>query len=318
MKKLGIAAFLFIFLFGFLAYRNISEQTEDTITVNGGVTSESQIIGNMIAELIQHESDYHVKFLNNLVSAQVDQVAMERGELSIASVRYTGTDLVTTLGKKIIKDHEKALKVVQSEFASRYDQEWYPSYGFANEFAFMVTKETAQKYHLTKISDLQKFSDKMKLGVDSGWYEREGDGYKAFTKAYQMKFGRVYPMQVGLLYNALHAEKYDVVLGYSTDGRISSYGLVTLEDDRHFFPPYDCSLVVDKKVLKKYPKLEALLHRLDGKIDTRTMQKLNYESDGKLIEPELIARKFLQEHHYFRNAENSSKSGRSDERYSKE
>ncbi|MEY8537872.1 glycine betaine ABC transporter substrate-binding protein [Lactococcus muris] len=270
MKKLAATGILFATLFGFLIYRNFSEHSSDVITVNGGVTSESQIIGNMIVQLLEHDTDYKVKFLNNLVSAQVNHVAMARGELGISSVRYTGTDLVTTLGKETIKDADQALAVVQAE-----------------------------KYQLSKVSDLQKHASNLTLGVDSGWFEREGDGYQAFTEAYNMSFKKVFPMQVGLLYDALNADNFDVIVGYSTDGRISSHGLVMLEDDRQFFPPYTCSPVVDKELYKKYPQLSSVLRKLEGKISTETMQELNYQSDGELIEPEIVAQRFLEKHNYF-------------------
>ncbi|WP_251421073.1 osmoprotectant ABC transporter substrate-binding protein [Lactococcus muris] len=299
MKKLAATGILFATLFGFLIYRSFSEHSSDVITVNGGVTSESQIIGNMIVQLLEHDTDYKVKFLNNLVSAQVNHVAMERGELGISSVRYTGTDLVTTLGRETVKDADQALEVVQNEFSERFNQEWYPSYGFANEFTFMVTKETAEKYQLSKVSDLQKHASNLTLGVDSGWFEREGDGYQAFTEAYNMSFKKVFPMQVGLLYDALNADNFDVIVGYSTDGRISSHELVMLEDDRQFFPPYTCSPVVDKELYEKYPQLSSVLRKLEGKISTETMQELNYQSDGELIEPEIVAQRFLEKHNYF-------------------
>lgn len=285
-------------VFTFNSFKNTS--TKEVITVSGGVTSESQIIGNMIVELIKHETDFEVKFLNNLASAQVNQVAMEKGELSIASVRYTGTDLVTTLGKNIEKDPDKALKIVQKDFKEKYQQTWFPSYGFANEFAFMVTKETAKKYQLQTVSDLKKYANELTLGTDQGWYERKYDGYEAFSKEYSMAFKRVFPMQVGLLYDALHNNSYDVILGYSTDGRISAYDLVLLEDDRKFFPPYTCSMVVDDRILKKFPELKEILHQLDNKLTTETMQRLNYEADGEKLEPKIIAINFLKEHNYFK------------------
>lgn len=300
MKKKYVFSIIITLFLTFLIINPLFNRKQDVITVSGGVTSESQIVGNMIVELINHETDMDAKLLNNLVSAQVNQVAMEKGELNIASVRYTGTDLVTTLGMTIEKDPVKALDIVQKEFNDRFNQAWFPSYGFANEFTFMVSKETAEKYNLKKVSDLREHAKDLTLGTDQGWYERENDGYQAFSEKYDMSFKRVFPMQVGLLYDALHNNSYDVILGYSTDGRISAYDLVLLEDDLQFFPPYTCSLVVDNKVLEKYPNLEETLHRLDNKITTETMQKLNYESDGKKLEPQIIAKQFLEENNYFR------------------
>ncbi|WP_314063451.1 osmoprotectant ABC transporter substrate-binding protein [uncultured Vagococcus sp.] len=288
----------FIGLFGFFVATNLADK-DDTITVSGGVTSESQILGNIVVELLTHYTDKQVVFLNNLGSANMMQAAMERGDLDIASPRYTGTDLVGTLNLPIEKDPDKALQLVQKEFQDRYQFKWFPSYGFSNQFTFMVTKETADKYGLTKVSDLQKYADHLNLGTDQTWYKREGDGYQSFTEAYQMTFKRVYPMQVGLLYDALAINELDVILGYSTDGRVDSYDLVMLEDDQIFFPPYTCSLVATEKVLQENPELAGILSKLENTINTEMMQKMNGESDSQLIEPALIAKQFLEAHHYF-------------------
>lgn len=106
-------------------------------------------------------------------------------------------------------------------------------------------------------------------------------------------------MQIGLVYDAVEAGKMDIVLGYSTDGRIASYDLVMLEDDRNFFPPYDAAAIASDEVLKKNPKIRTALKRLEGTINTKEMQKLNYRADNDLVEPSVIAEDFLKQHNYF-------------------
>ncbi|MBV7391279.1 MULTISPECIES: osmoprotectant ABC transporter substrate-binding protein [Enterococcus] len=291
---------LTIFFCTFLVFVGSTfSKKNDTITVSGGVTSESQILGNIVVQLLEHYTDKKIVFFNNLGSANMMQAAMERGDLDIASPRYTGTDLVGTLKLAPEKEPDKALKIVQEEFQKRYNFDWFPSYGFSNQFTFMVTKETAEKYHLKNVSDLKQYAAELTLGTDQTWYKREGDGYQAFTEEYGMKFQRVFPMQVGLLYDALVANELNVILGYSTDGRVGSYELVMLEDDRQFFPPYTCSLVASDKILKENPGLKEILKKLDGTIDTEMMQKMNDASDTELLEPALIARQFLEKNNYF-------------------
>ncbi|MBP1047320.1 osmoprotectant ABC transporter substrate-binding protein [Enterococcus sp. BWM-S5] len=298
MKKKLTVLISFSALFVVFILSNLSNR-EDTITVSGGVTSESQILGNLVVELLKHYTDKKIVFLNNLGSANMMQAAMERGDLDIASPRYTGTDLVGTLHLPIEKESDQALAIVQKEFQERYQFVWFPSYGFSNQFTFMVTQETAEKYDLQKVSDLARYAGQLNLGTDQTWYKREGDGYQAFAEEYEMDFKRVYPMQVGLLYDALAAGELEVILGYSTDGRVGSYDLVMLEDDHQFFPPYTCSLVTTEKVLKDNPELKGILEKLEGTIDTEMMQKMNDESDSQLLEPALIARQFLEANNYF-------------------
>ena len=106
-------------------------------------------------------------------------------------------------------------------------------------------------------------------------------------------------MQISLVYQAAASGKMDVVLAYTTDGRIKAFDLTVLEDDKQFFPAYDTSLVARNEVLEKYPELQEILQKLSGKIDTSKMQELNYEADGNLKEPSIIAKEFLESENYF-------------------
>lgn len=163
----------------------------------------------------------------------------------------------------------------------------------------MVTKETAEKYNLKKVSDMKNVADKLEAGVDSSWMKRPGDGYPAFKEKYGFDFKRTRPMQIGLVYDALNTGKMDVVLGYTTDGRIASYDLVVLEDDLRFFPPYDASPLVTEELIKEKPYVDRAMKKLEGKISTEQMQKLNYEADNNLKEPAVVAEEFLKKHNYF-------------------
>jgi Periplasmic glycine betaine/choline-binding (lipo)protein of an ABC-type transport system (osmoprotectant binding protein) len=223
-----------------------------------------------------------------------------RHNADIASENFTGDELITTLNHSPIKDRKKANRVVKKLYTKRFDQTWFPTYGFQNTYNMLVTQETAKKYHLNNISDLKKIAPKIAIGADTIWRNRPDDGYAAFSQAYGFQFKRVYPMQVGLVYSAVAAGKMDAVLGYSTDGRIKSYNLKILPDNKHFFPPYDTSMVVNNDVLREHPKLKPLLHRLDGKISVSQMQTLNYEVDNNLREPADVAHEFLVKHNYFR------------------
>lgn len=101
-------------------------------------------------------------------------------------------------------------------------------------------------------------------------------------------------MQIGLVYDALSSGNLDVALGYSTDGRIAAYDLKVLKDDKHFFPPYAASAVATNELLRQHPELKTIINKLDGKISTSEMQRLNYEADGKGKEPAVVAEEFLK------------------------
>ncbi|UQS84350.1 osmoprotectant ABC transporter substrate-binding protein [Bombilactobacillus thymidiniphilus] len=263
-------------------------------------TTESQVLSNIVSELISHETNYNTAIVNNLGSAPLMHQALIRGDADIQAASYSGTELTTTLDLPPTKNAQKATDIVRKAVRDRYDQTDFPSYGFTNTFAFMVTQKTAKKYDLNDVSDLRKVANKFTIGVDSNWMNRKGDGYKDFTRYYNMDFAKAYPMQIGLVYSALASDKMDVVLGYSTDGRVDSYHLKQLKDNKHFFPPYQASMIVNNSLLREHPDLKPLLHRLDGKINVHTMRKLNYQVDDQLLEPQVVAKKFLEENNYFR------------------
>lgn len=276
-----------------------SSSDEDTIAITGGVTSETQILASIVSGMIEHYTDKNTTIINNLATTTINHQAMMNGDASISAARYTGTDLTTTLGLPPEKDPATAFKIVKKEFEERYQQTWFNSYGFDNTYVFLVTKETAAEYNLKTVSDLGAVADQLVAGVDTAWITREGDGYDGFKEAYDFEFSSILPMQIGLVYDAVNAGKMDIVLGYSTDGRIASYDLVMLEDDRRFFPPYDAAPVVSDEVLKNTPGLKEAMEKLAGTIDTKKMQKLNFEADNDLVEPSVVAERFLKENHYF-------------------
>lgn len=297
MKKWKNSIIIVVFCLFFAAY--FFGRKIDAISVSGGVTTESQILGNMVSELIKHETNYPVQFYNNLGSAVIDQKAMQKGDLDISATRYTGTDLVNTLNYKIKEDHSQDKKIVKAEFKKRFNFDWSEGYGFSNQFTLLMRKDFAQRNQIKRISDLKKLPHSLDIGMDQTWYKRSGDGYDDFLKKYGLKFKKSYPMQVGLLYSALKNRDLDVIVGYSTDPRIKSYDLVLIEDDLHFFPEYSASMVVNNQLYKKYPKLRQLLKRLNNKISDKQMLELNYLSDEKQIEPQKVAKKFLERNSYF-------------------
>lgn len=271
----------------------------DKVKIASVYTTENQILAHMIKILIEKNTDLPVEIINNLGSGTVVHQAMLRGDANVSAGRYTGTDLTGALGKDPITDPKKAREIVTQSFEKDFDQHYFDSYGFENTYAFMVTKETAKKYNLKKVSDLKKVASQLKAGVDSSWMKRKGDGYEGFKKKYGFDFKDTKPMQIGLVYEAVNANKMDVVLGYTTDGRIQSYGLTILEDDLHFFPPYDANPVASNKLLKKHPKVRTILESMKNKISTEEMQKLNYEVDNNLKEPAVVAEEYLKKHNYF-------------------
>ena len=298
--KFGLLLSMIIILLSGCSFPGLaSTSNEDTVAITGGITSEAQILGAIVARMVEHYTDKNTTVINNLATTTINHQAMMNGDASISAARYTGTDLTTTLGLEPESDPTAAFNTVKKEFEKRYHQTWFPSYGFDNTYVFLVRKDTAEKYNLKKVSDLKGVADQLVAGVDTAWITREGDGYDGFQEAYGFSFKNILPMQIGLVYDAVDNGKMDIVLGYSTDGRIASYDLVMLEDDLNFFPPYDAAPVVDDKLIKDTPEVADALNKLADTISTEKMQQLNYQVDNDLLEPTVVAERFLQENNYF-------------------
>lgn len=276
-----------------------SNQDSKVVSIATSVTTESQILAEIVSGMVEHYTDKKTSLIRNLGTAQISHRALLNGDADIAAARYTGTDVTTILKMEAITDPEKAVRVTEQEFKKRYGQIRFSSYGFDNTFVFLVKKETAEKYNLEKVSDLENISEELTVGTDRPWLTREGDGYPGFIEEYGFEFKKMLPMQIGLVYDAVAAGKVDVVLGYSTDGRIMSNHLVALEDDRNFFPPYDAVMIANQSFLQRDPQMQQVLSKLEGVITTETMQSLNFEADNNLLEPAIVAQRFLQENNYF-------------------
>lgn len=277
----------------------LSSSSENTVRIGTQNYTEAVIMGQLIRHMVEHYTDLNVEMIENLGATTVLHNAMLNGDVDISGVRYVGTDLTGVLGMEPEKDPDRALEQVQKGFAEQFDQTWFEPYGFENTYAFTVTRDLAEKENLETVSDLEPLADDLRLGVDSDWLQREGDGYESFVETYGFEFGNTNPMQIGLVYEAVANGKMDVVLAYSTDGRLKAFDLVPLEDDKQLFPSYEGSAVVRNDVLEEHPELVDVIKKLEGKIDTETATELNYEADVNLKEPSTVAREFLEEHNYF-------------------
>jgi len=266
-----------------------------TIRIGSQTFSETVILAEMMGALIEENLGVKVEHVPNLSASFMVHQAMLNKEVDL-STRYTGTVMTGELGlQEPIYDRKQAFEFVKTEFNKRFSQTVFEPYGFENTYALTVTKEMAEKYNLKKVSDLAPYAANMKLGTDSSFLDREGDGYKALTKTYGFSFGKTYPMEIGLVYKAVRDKEVDCVIAYSTDSRIKSFGLVTLEDDKQFFPPYEAVIIARNETLEKFPGLADELKKLAGLIDTATMTELNYLVDEKKVPAKQVARDFLKQ-----------------------
>lgn len=135
--------------------------------------------------------------------------------------------------------------------------------------------------------------DQFRIGVPPEFLER-ADGFEGLREHYDLDL-TVVEMNASLMYEALQNERVDVAVGYSTDGRIEAFNLKMLEDDKHYFPPYECAPVIRQDFAENNPEAIEVINRLAGTIDTETMIRLNSAVDHEGKDEQLVAREFLQQ-----------------------
>jgi glycine betaine/choline ABC-type transport system substrate-binding protein len=186
------------------------------------------------------------------------------------------------------------LATVRRELARQDGVRCLDPFGFENTFALVMRRSDAARLGLRTISDLRGHQETLRAGFGPEFMNR-ADGYPGLVKAYGLNFARPpREMDRNLLYQAVAQGSIDVAAGDSTDGRIAALDLVVLDDDRHYFPPYEAVPLVGAQTLTRHPGLAGALDRLAGKIDAATMRRLNHEVDGKHREPADVAREFLR------------------------
>ncbi|PAV29620.1 hypothetical protein CIL05_09595 [Virgibacillus profundi] len=267
----------------------------DKLIVGTQTYSETKTMGYMYKELIEANTDLSVEVKTDMATDTLVLESMMSDELEIATT-YTGTALSSFFDIENPRDREGTMKQTQNDFSEEYNIKVYDALGFANTYALAVTQEFADEHNLNTVSDLKSIAGDLTFGSDTSWLERKGDdGYAAFTELYGFEFGDASPMSPTLVYDALKNNDMDVVLAYSTDARIDTYNLKTLEDDMQFFPPYDASSYVKQETLDEYPELDEIFSQLVGKIDLDTIRKLNRKVDVDGEEPHDVAIEYLKE-----------------------
>jgi len=253
--------------------------SSDIIVASKGFT-EQDILAELLAQQIEATSDLKVD-RRTLQGTKLCHEALVAGNID-SYIEYTGTALTAVLKKSVIDDPRKVYNSVKQAYDKEYNLEVAEPLGFENTYAVIVRGEDAKKYNIKTVSEAVKYASDWDIGIGYEFAERE-DGLPGLIKAYNLQFQRrPKSMDLGLIYRALTQELVDVVVNNSTDGQIARLGLVILEDDKNYFPPYEATPIVNKNTLKKYPQLQKPLSQLAGILTADEMQQLNYQVEGEL------------------------------------
>ena len=282
---------LFIIIFG--AYFSLNSKKDKTINIATKPMTEGYILGQMLTELIEQDTDLKVNMTTGVGGGTSNiHPAIVKGEFDLYP-EYTGTSWEAVLKKEASYDESK-FDELQKEYKEKYNLEYVNLYGFNNTYGLAVNKDIAEKYNLKTYSDLAKISNNLIFGAEYDFFERE-DGYKELQKVYNMNFKKQIDMDIGLKYQAMKDKKIDVMVIFTTDGQLAISDVVVLEDDKKMYPSYRAGTVVRSKILSKYRELKPVLEKLNNILDDKTMADLNYQVESKGKKPEDVAREYLQE-----------------------
>jgi osmoprotectant transport system permease protein len=211
--------------------------------------------------------------------------ALAAGDIDVY-VDYTGTIWANRMGRTDVLPRAEVLAQVAAWLKARYGIETVGGLGFENAYALAVKAERARQLGLASIADLAPRAPTLSIAGDYEFFGRPE--WKAIRDTYGLTFGRERQMQAEFMYPAAAAGEVDVISAYSSDGRITAFGLTVLGDPKQAIPPYDAILLVSPKRARDAAFLAALRPLVDA-IDVATMREANRRASGGAT-PEAVAR----------------------------
>jgi len=254
----------------------LAQQESRPVVVASKPFGESYLLAEMFSQLLESRG-FSVDRKPGLGATEIAFGALRTDAIDVYP-EYTGTGLIAilhdTLPDSVAANPRVVFAHVARRFANLYHVRWLPPLGFQNTYAIAVTRSTASRYHLRTLSDLARESPHLTAGFTADFIGRS-DGLIGLSHVYGLRPRAVRPLAPAVKYQALASGAVDVIDGYSTDGLLARYDLVTLIDDKHFFPPYEAAALVSSRLDSQMPGAIAALALLSGRLDEKTMRQLN-------------------------------------------
>ncbi|WCK54801.1 ABC transporter permease/substrate-binding protein [Aneurinibacillus sp. Ricciae_BoGa-3] len=271
----------------------LAPATQPSIVIGGKLGAEPRILIEMYKQLIEQNTNLTVQLKPNMGGTDFLFSALKRGDIDIYP-EFSGTVITALLKEKPVSTRaDRVYEQARTGLANTYHLTYLKPMKYNNTYALAVTKKVADMYHLRTISDVKNAASSLKAGFTYEFKDRQ-DGYQGLKKVYQFELPSIKTMDAGLRAKAIQSGDVNIIDAYSTDGYMIAYHLVTLEDNKHLFPPYQGAPLLNQKTIQKYPQLEPILNQLQGKITDDQMREMNYRVDFKNEDPAAVARDFLQ------------------------
>jgi len=290
-RNLAVPAIVVLAIGGGIAiwYYAKKPVTKNRIVVGSKDFTESVLLAEILSQLIEKQGVTVERRYE--LGGNLPHEALVSGTLDVYP-EYTGTSYTAILHHAPITNPIDVYNQVHSEYATKFNVEVSPPLGFENTFAILVRGDEARQLNLKAISDAAQYAPKWRAGFGQDFMSR-ADGYPGFSKAYNLKFAEVREMDLSLTYIALSSKQVDLIAGNSTEGRIAQLDLVQLEDDRHYFPPYQAVYLIRRDTFAQSPQLQGAIGTLKFAISTEEMRQLNYEIDGNKRDLKEVVRSWL-------------------------
>ncbi len=264
-----------------------------TIIIAAKGWSESMTLGYMAALLIEANTIHSVDTSKiNMGPTEILHPALVAGEIDLYP-EYTGTAWMIILEQEAIPDPVEIFEKSRDAYMEQFGITMLDPIGFNDTFAIAMTRERAEELGVTKLSELAAIPDLTFIGDSTTFTRPDLLGLKEAYGLDMETIDRVI-VDTSFFYEALEQGAGDLVTLFSTDGKLSEYDFIILEDDKGYFPPYDAIYVLRPGLLDEYPSIADALAPLLGSIDEETMIELNHKVDVEMLDPEDVAREYLE------------------------
>jgi glycine betaine/choline ABC-type transport system substrate-binding protein len=265
------------------------------IVVGSKNFTEQLVLGEIFAQVIEARAHLAVERRFYLAGTFICQQAILAGRIDLYP-EYTGTALTAVLKQPPGRDKQEVYRRVKEGYETRFSLTLGPPLGFDDTFAMVIRGEDARRLHLKTLSQAAAYTPKWRAGFGYEFMERP-DGYKGLVATYGLQFAEAPRiMDLGLITRALKDHQVDLIAGNNTDGLIPALDLFALEDDRHYFPPYEGVAIIRQEMLRAHPEVGAALNALAGAISDQDLRRLNYAVDGEHRDAAVVVRDFLRKH----------------------
>ena len=232
--------------------------------------TESYVLAD-IAQLAIERAGYPAEHRQGMGGTIILWEALKEGGITCYP-EYTGTIrevILKSPGPASEGTGENDLDRIRQELA-QYGVGMTGELGFNNTYALVMRRGQARQLGIQQISDLERFPQ-LSLGLSNEFLGRK-DGWDPLCARYGLHMRNVRGMDHTLAYEALAKREIDVMDAYSTDARIAEEDLVTLRDNRGFFPQYQAVFLYR---LNADGRVVQALRSLEGTLTDRRMTELN-------------------------------------------